>query len=402
MRSLPTISPAQARRIALAAQGLDPSHRESDVMGVMRRLGCIQFDPLNVVARTQLLVLFSRLGAFDPEELDRALFEDRELFHYWAHAASFVLTEDYPIYQRRMRTWPGTGDWAERVTSWMKDNDGLRRHILRELKAKGPLMSRDFEDRSKRDWESSGWTKSQNVGRMLDFLWVQGRIMIAGRGGGQRMWAHADEWFPDWTPKHRLRESAVIESVTVRGLRALGIATPKQVAQHFVTTSHAEARAVLTRLLKKGVLQEFEIAGRTGTWLMHRDDLGLLEEARKGWRGRTTVLSPFDNLIRDRERTKSLFDLDFTIEIYVPKTKRRYGYYVLPVVSGDRIVALIDPKMDRKTGTLAINAIHEGPGKTDLPAAARTRKAIEGLASWLGATVIDYGKVPSGWAKAFD
>lgn len=400
--AIPKITQTQARRIAITAQGLSSTHRDGKVMEVARRLGCIQFDPLNVIARTQILVLFARLGAFPVEDLDTALFEDRSLFHYWAHAASFVLTEDFPIHNVRMRQWPGREAWGERVNGWLKDNDELRRYILKELKRKGPLMSRDFEDRSKKDWESSGWTKNQNVGRMLDFLWVQGKIMVAGRQSGQRVWAHAGDWFPEWTPRTRLSDAELIHRSSVVSLQALGIATAKQVAQHFVTTSNAEAKEALRQLVASGDAVEVEVSGLRGEWLMHKDNLHLLDLTAKGWRGRTRLLSPFDNLIRDRQRTATLFDFDFTIEIYVPKAKRRYGYYVLSVLDGDRLVARIDPKMDRKDQRLTVNAIHAEPGFETRPAVAkRTRHAIEELAHWLGATDIDHGAVPQAWRPSF-
>ncbi len=396
------ISRTQARRIAVTAQGLAASDRDHDLMEVARRLRCIQFDPLNVVARTQLLVLFARLGAFKDEDLERALFEDRTLFHYWAHAASFVLTEDFPIHNLPMRQWPGVEAWGIRVKGWMRDNDALRSHILKELKRRGPLMSRDFEDRSTTDWESSGWTKNQNVGRMLDFLWIQGKIMVAGRQGGQRVWAHAGDWFPEWTPKERLSEAEVLHRNSVISLQALGIATPRHVAHHFVTTSHAEAKVVLGRLVASGDAIDVEVEGLPGQWLMHKDSLHLLDATAKGWRGRTRLLSPFDNLIRDRDRTIKMFDFDFTIEIYVPKAKRRYGYYVLSVLDGDRLVGRIDPKLDRKTNRLAVNALYAEPGFEDKPAVAkRVKRAIEEMAKWAGATTIDYGTMPRGWKATF-
>lgn len=389
-----------ARRITLAAQGLDVGHRTKTVMEAARLLNCIQFDPLNVIARTQLLVLYSRLGAFDPAELDRALFEDRQLFHYWAHAASFVLTDDFPLYQRTMKSWPGNSDWAVRVKKWMSDNDKLRRTILRGLKRNGTMLARDFDDTGSVGWTSTGWTEGQQVTRMLDFLWIQGKVMIAGRQGIQRVWAHADDWFPDWTPRHTVSKTAEVDNITSRSLRALGVATTKHVAHHFVTVPVAQTRTSLERLRKRGDIVDVEVDGIKGPWFMHRDDLHLIDEVKAGWRVPTTPLSPFDNLIRDRQRTKVLFDLDFTIEIYVPAAKRRYGYYVLPIVDGDRIVALADPKLDRKSQLLTINALHATEGfETNTAVAKRVHQSLWKLGKWLGATDITYPKAPSAWRK---
>ncbi len=369
-------------------------------MEAARLLNCIQFDPLNVIARTQLLVLYSRLGPFDPAELDRALFDDRELFHYWAHAASFVLTDDFPLYQRTMKSWPGKSDWAVRVNKWMSDNDKLRRTILRGLKRNGTMLARDFGDTGSVGWTSTGWTEGQQVTRMLDFLWIQGKVMIAGRRGIQRVWAHADDWFPEWMPRHTVSKTAEVDSITSRSLRALGVATPKHVAHHFVTVPVAETRTSLERLRKRGDIVNVEVDGIKGPWFMHRNDLHLIDEVKTGWRVPTTPLSPFDNLIRDRQRTKALFDLDFTIEIYVPAAKRRYGYYVLPVVEGDKIVALADPKLDRKNQLLTINALHAAEGfETNTAVAKRVHQSLWKLGKWLGATDITYPKAPPAWKK---
>ena len=397
----PIISPTQARRIAIDAQGLAAARRETDVMSVARRIRCIQYDPINAVARTQLLVLFSRLGAFDPAELDRLLFEDKSLFHYWAHAASFVLAEDYPIHAHLMKKWPGEGKWASEVTAWMDEHKSFQQYILRELK-KGPMRSKDFVHDSVRGWKSSGWNDNQTISRMLEFMWVKGKIMIAGRQGLERVWARSDHWFPPEIRAQSVSERAGVEKATVHSLRALGIATRKQISQHFTRGRYPGLQQILTSLIKKGAATEVEVKDRPGGWYMLTEDLWLIDETAKGWRGRTTLLSPFDNLICDRDRTNVLFDFDFRIEIYVPKIKRQYGYYVLPIIDGDRLVGRIDPAMDRKTGTLMVNNLYVEPvAEGKLPAARRARSAIEALASWLGATDIAYGNIAESWRPAF-
>ncbi len=399
--SSPIITSTQARRISIDAQGLAAARRETDVLGVARRLRCIQMDPINAVARTQLLVLFSRLGAFDPLELDRLLFEDRSMFSYWAHAASFVLTEDYPIHAYRMKRWPGTGKWADEVRAWMDECTDFQRYVLRELK-KGPMRAKDLEDRSVRSWQSSGWTDRQNVSRMLDFMWGQGKIMIAGRKGLERIWTRSDLWFAPEVRARRMPERVLVEQATIHSLRALGVATRKQISQHFTRGLYPGIARVLTSLIDKGVVVEVEIKDLPGTWYMLTEALGLIDDTAKGWRGRTTLLSPFDNLICDRDRTNVLFDFDFRIEIYVPKSKRKHGYYVLPIIDGDTLVGRIDPTMDRKTGTFTVNNLYvELVAEGQLPAARRARSAIEALASWLGATDIAYGNIAESWRPAF-
>lgn len=399
--SSPIITSTQARRISIDAQGLAAARRETDVLGVARRLRCIQMDPINVVARTQLLVLFSRLGAFDPLELDRLLFEDKSLFHYWAHAASFVLAEDFPIHTHLMKNWPGEGKWADEVRAWMDEHTSFQRYILRELK-KRPMRSKDFVHRSVRGWQSSGWTNNQSVSRMLDFMWVKGQIMIAGRQGLERVWTRTDLWFPPEVRAGRISERAAVERAAVHSLRALGIATRKQISQHFTRGRYPGLQQILTSLIRKGAVTEVVVKDRPGAWYMLTEALGLIDDTAKGWRGRTTLLSPFDNLICDRDRTNLLFGFDFRIEIYVPRSERKYGYYVLPIIDGDRLVGRIDPRMDRKTGTLTVNNLYVEPvAEGKLPAARRARSAIEALASWLGATDIAYGNIAESWRPAF-
>jgi uncharacterized protein YcaQ len=397
-----SLTRSHARRIAVAAQGLDRDHRPGDVLDAFRRLGCIQIDPLNVVARTQMLVLHSRLGAFDHAELEEHMWDRRTLFHYWAHAASIVCTEDFPIYRHWMKRWPGDGDWGRRVETWIEDNAALRRHILAVLKRSGTARARDFEDRAVKPWESSGWTHGQNVSRMLDFMWTRGELMVAGRHGVERVWARSDMWFPDWTPRDRIGERKVVERAAVRSLKALGIATAQHISKHFTANRYPGLNDTIETLLRRDEIVEIGVDDLRGKWFMHRDLTPLLDETGAGWRGRTVALSPFDNLIRDRTRTRALFDFDFTIEIYVPKAKRRYGYYVLPVLDGERLVGRIDPRFDRKSSTLVVNAVHaEDDALEDPEVPNRVHAAVQDLARWIGATDIDFVSVPPRWAPAF-
>ncbi len=399
---VPDVSLKQARRIAVDAQGLAAERRERDVMGVAARLRCIQFDPINAVARTQLLVLFSRLGAFDTAELDRVLFQDRSMFSYWAHAASLVLTEDYPIHAHRMKRWPGhSGKWGAEVSAWMDEHKPAQRQVLRELKS-GPKRAKELTHDSMKGWESSGWNANQTITRLLDFMWIQGKIMIAGRQGVERVWARSDLWFPPEVRSQRLPHKTAVEQATVYSLRALGIATMQHISRHFIEGQYPDLPKVLASLVKRGIVTEVAIKELPGRWYMLTEALDLIDATAKGWRGRTTLLSPFDNLIRDRARTESMFDFEFRLEIYVPKAKRKYGYYVLSILDGDRLAGRIDPKIDRATNTLVVNAVHtEEWAEGNLAIARRTRKAIESIAVWQGATSITYGNIAPSWRPAF-
>ncbi len=335
---------------------LRPARSPDEVLDLIRHLGCLQLDPISVVARSHLLVLWSRLGGFDRSHLDTLLWDERRLFEYWAHAASIVLTEDYPIHRFRMRSYPaGDGLWSLRILAWLDENRALRREILRRLRLEGPLRSRDLEDRAVRGWESTGWTGGRNVDRMLGFLWMQGRVMVAARAGLQKVWDLSERVLPPWTPRAPLSERALVRSAAQRSLRALGVATPRHISMHFVAGRYPELDRRLAELDREGLIERVRVAGPDvewpGTWFVHAEDLPILERIEAwDWEPRTTLLSPFDNLIRDRDRTASMFGFDYRMEIYVPAAKRRFGYYVLPVLHGDRLVARIDPAMDRRRG----------------------------------------------------
>jgi uncharacterized protein YcaQ len=377
-----------------------------------RDLGCVQLDPISVVEKSHRLVWFSRVGPFARTDLERVLYQDRHLFEYWAHCASLVLTEDYAIHRHLMRRFRGRGeDLSERTRAWVKQNDKLRRYLLREIRRHGPVPSRVLEEAGQDPvaWVSTGWTSGRNVSRMLDFLLMQGTILVAGRAGGQKLWDLAERVLPEWTPRERLPAREAERRAAAKSLRALGVATPRQIAQHFTRGRYPNLPRVLEELERKGRVARVAIKppGQRepwpGTWYVHGDDLPLAEQLQNGaWQPRTTLLSPFDNLICDRQRTRLVFNFDFTMEIYVPKAKRRYGYYVLPILHGDRLIGRVDPQFDRARGRLLVNAVHAEPDAPATRVAGRAvRGAIEELASFLGAAAIDYdpARLPGPWRR---
>jgi uncharacterized protein len=406
-----TITPTLARRLAISKQRLAGSAIGPDRGGLLdavRDLGCIQLDPIRVVERSHLLVLWSRVGRFDPADLDVLLWEERQLFEYWAYRASIVLTEDYPIHHLLMRRYPTERyAYSRRVKVWLRENEPLRRHVLQRLKEAGPLRLRDFEDRARTRWTSEGWTTGRNVERMLDVLWTQGKIVVAGRDGIQKFWDLADRWFPEWTPKERLPEREVVRRAAQRSLRALGVARPRDIERHFTVGRYPGLAGALDRLEREVLIERVRIvddgAEWPGPWFVHADDLAPLERLEAGeWEPRTTLLSPFDNLIIDRDRAELLFGFRFRMEIYVPKTKRMFGYYVLPILHGDSVIGKVDPAMDRKRGVLQVQAVHAEPEVRPTARAGRAvAKALEDLASFLGAGNVEYGgTAPDGWKKA--
>ncbi len=405
-----TITAAIARRLAITRQRLtDPGPKpdSSGMLDVLRDLGCLQLDPISAVARSHTLVLWSRVGPYDLAHLDKLLWQDRALFEYWAHAASIVLTEDYPFHSAMMRKYAaGDSNWDQRIRTWMETNEVLRTRILSEISAKGPLPSKYFSDEAKEGWASTGWTSERNVSRMLDFLWIRGILMVAGRKGGQKLWDLAERVLPAWTPRDELAEQELVHRAAQKSLRALGVGRMQHIKQHYIRGRYPGLPGVLKDLEAEGRIEQVQIAedgvAWPGPWYIHAEDIPLLERLEAGeWSPRTTLLSPFDNLICDRARTETLFNFRFRIEIYVPKAQRQFGYYVLPILHGDRLIGRIDPLMDRKARRLTINAVYAEP---DAPMTSDTAQAIacsiEELAQFLGAKEIVYGaQVPRGWRR---
>jgi uncharacterized protein YcaQ len=409
------LTPTLARRLFITRQqlaGPRPSTDANGIMRVARELGCLQLDPTSAVARSHLLVLWSRLGNYDVSHLDQILWRERRLFEYWAHCASLVLTEEYPLYHARMRDYPdvhGTSVWTQRVRDWLKANDSLRRYILTRLRKEGPLLSRELEAEGihPKAWVSSGWTAGRNVSRMLDFLWMQGKIMVSGRVGGQKQWDLAERCLPAWTPRDQLDEYEVTYRAAQQSLRALGVANALHIKRHFIRGRYPRLNDALAQLVNEGRIVRVQIRedgeAWKGEWFIHADDVPLLESLHKDWRAarRTTLLSPFDNLICDRARTEHFFNFNYRVEIYVPAPKRKYGYFAMPILHGDQLIGRIDPTMNREQGALAINAVYaEDDAPMNRATAIAVRDAVAELAQFLGAREITYTpKVPAGWAK---
>ncbi|MEU4674668.1 crosslink repair DNA glycosylase YcaQ family protein [Amycolatopsis sp. NPDC023774] len=389
------VSIRDARRWAISSQHLDG--RGARTMDeALTTLRCLQLDPIAVVANSHHLVLRSRLGNYDRGELDKRMWEDRSLFEYWAHAASIVLTEDYPLHQALMRVYPrGKSAYGRRVAEFLRGNTELHNHILERLREAGPLPAAEFEDRAVVPWVSGGWTTGRNVERMLDVLWFRGEIMVAARRGGKRLWDLASRCLPAGLDRTPLPDEEVVEASADHALRALGIAREQDIEQHFVRERYPGLTAALAKLVADGRATKVTLEDDPTPWYLHAD-----RTPPGDWSPRTTLLSPFDNLICDRARTERLWDFAFRTEMYVPKANRQYGYYVLPILHCDRLIGRVAPRLNRRKGVLEIEGVYSEPS-APANAAKGVSHAITELATFLGATRIDYtGPVPDQWRTA--
>ncbi len=346
----------EARRIAVRAQLLD-ARRPTDLLEVVRQLTFVQLEPTAPIAPTADLVLWSRLGgAYQPEDLTTALEQDNSLFELSLMVRPM---EDLSLYRAEMEGPPR----YESTAKWLDDNEEFRADVLELLELDGPLASHDIPDTSIVSWPSTGWNNNRNVMMMLECLMARGEIAVAGRRGRDRLWDLAERVYHADIPTVPLDEAASARDE--RRLRALGV----------VRNATPDLPVETTRVGSAG--EAATIEGLKGEWRVDPGALGLPFE------GRTALLSPFDGLIRDRKRMKDLFEFDYTLEMYKPVTKRRWGYYALPILHRDRLIGKVDAAADRDRGTLAVHAIHE-----DAPFTAEVRDAVhaelEELAAWLG------------------
>jgi uncharacterized protein len=347
----------EARRIAVRAQLLD-ADRPGDLMTVVDRLTFLQLDPTAVIAPNADLVTWSRVGgAYDPEDLRKAVDVDRTLFEHRGQESEkepvIVMVRpmaNLGLYLAEMATWP---IWTK-SREWLDANAGFRKRVLKQLKASGPLQSRDITDSAEVPWQSSGWTHDRNVTQMLELLASRGEIAVAGRRGKQRLWDLADRIYPAGTVVVPLGESRAIRNE--KRLRSLGVARAKIVGDAGVPA---------------------EVEGTTGPWRVDPD------ATADDFEGRTALLSPFDRLVHDRARALELFDFEYTLEMYKPAAARRWGYFALPILHDDQLVGKVDAAADRKTSQLLVHAIHQDVRFTRATTAA-VNAELKSLADWLG------------------
>jgi uncharacterized protein YcaQ len=351
----------QARRIAVRAQLLDAT-RPTDLIRTVERLTLLQIDPTAAVAPSADLVAWSRLGrAHDPDRLKQALEQDRTLFEFDALVRPIG---DLGLYLAGAADRP-TYDQSR---AWLRDNDRFRGDVLELLGTSGPLASRDIPDTSEVPWPSSGWTNNRNVTVMLDFLVMRGEVAIAGRVGRERLWDLAERVYPADVEVPSVEEAE--RRKNERRLASLGIAraAARQMPMEPVHVGEAGEPAV--------------VEGVKGEWRVDPSHSG------DDFEGRTALLLPFDRLVHDRVRTRELFDFEYTLEMYKPAAKRRWGYFALPILHDDRLVGKLDTVADRKASVLRVNAVHE-----DLRFTRRMTRAVraelEELASWLGLETVD-------------
>ncbi|PUA79617.1 winged helix-turn-helix domain-containing protein [Nocardioides currus] len=356
----------QARRISVLAQLLD-AERPDDLLEMVRHLTLLQVEPTAAVAPSAHVVAWSRLGAgYRQSALDDlvgsgALVE----LHSMLRPA-----EDLALHRAEMAAWPSPvewKDWERSLAEWVEANDDTRRDILAKLHDEGPCTTRELPDTTLVPWQSSGWNNDRNVSRLLDMMVQRGEVAVAGMDGRDKLWDLAERVYPDVEPV------PLEEAMRIRGerrLRSLGLARAR------AAVAPSEPNDV------GPVGEDAVVEGVRGRWRVDPTYLARLDD----FSGRAALLSPLDRLVFDRKRMEELFEFDYQLEMYKPKAKRRFGYWALPVLYGDRLVGKVDATAERDAGILRVDAVHED-GRWTKAMRTAVGEEIDSLGDWLGLVV---------------
>ncbi|MES2152781.1 MAG: crosslink repair DNA glycosylase YcaQ family protein [Pseudomonadota bacterium] len=397
-----TLTLNAARALHLAAQGMLQARRrkasKEDVMAAIGRMGILQIDTISVVARSPYLVLWSRLGDYDPAWLEQHLAEGR-LFEYWAHEACFVPIEDYRLLRHRMLD-PGSMGWKY-SESWMRERRAEVDAVLAHIRAKGPTRSSDFE---RNDGQAGGWWAWKPEKRSLEVLFTSGALMIARRHNFQRVYDLAERVHPDWDDSQMPAIEAASRELVLRSVKALGVCKAGWIADYYrVRRSHFQDPETL---VAEGALARVRVAGWDEPLYVHPDNMELARRAAGGalTASLTSLLSPFDPIVWDRRRALELFNFDYRLECYTPAAKRRYGYFTLPILRRGALVGRIDAKAHRRAGRFELKSVVLEPGvRVSERFTADLAQALARCARWHGCATIEVAHaLPDGFGAILE
>jgi len=383
MSEIPVLTKTQAQHLVLAGLGLLTKPRKKaskqDLLTNIRRIHNLQLDTISVVARAHLHILWSRLGDYDTSWLEELHAEGR-LFEYFSHGVSLLPIEDYPLFRSLMMErfigWDNIRDWGE------KNKDTIE-EILQHVRENGEVKSADFENKNSRgawwDW------KIEKVA--LEHLYYRGDLMIARREKFQRVYDLRERVLPDWDDSQAPSHPEAVKALTLNAVKALGVANLAWASTYFYLKK-AETAQALKELEEDGLIQPVKVEGLKGNpFFVHTDNLDLLSEALNGKLRptHTAILSPFDPLITDRSRARDLFDFDYNIECYTPAPKRKYGYFVLPILHKGNLVGRMDAKAWRNEKRLQVIKLYLEPWVKPTAALGKDLAVtIKDYAAWQG------------------
>ncbi|MBW3666502.1 MAG: winged helix DNA-binding domain-containing protein [Actinobacteria bacterium] len=372
-----TLTVDQARRFALAAQGLTEGRATGRVdvrhfRKVLGQIGLVQLDSVNVFSRTHYLPFFSRIGPYDREALDDWLWGSGEVFEYWGHEASLIPTEHHRLFRWRMER----GVKWNRMRQLEENHPGYIEEVFEQVEERGPLQTRDLRAPGERDRSSMwGWSNGKVA---LEVLFLQGKVTVADRPNFTRMYDLTERVIPEEHLNTETPEGEEgPEELIMLAAEALGVGTAEDLADYY-RISMPMARPIIRRLVDSERLTEVEVEGWGASAYLHPD--ATLPRSARG----TTLLSPFDSLVWYRPRVERLWDFHYRIEIYVPEPQRVYGYYVLPFLLDGDLVGRVDLKSSRRDETLQVKGAFAEEGVDQKRVARALRRELDLIVEWLG------------------
>jgi len=376
-----TLSLDAVRGLMIAAQGLDdrpqPRATKKAVRSIIRQMHILQIDTINVIARSPYLVLWSRLGDYNPRWLEDLLAEGA-LFEYWSHAACFLPMEEYPLYRHLYDSWLGG-----RAHKWLDENSAVAKRVLDHIRINGEARSSDFE---RTDGQKGSWWNWKDEKVALEYLFYAGDLMIRKRHNFQRIYDLRERVLADLEEQTQISLADAHDQFVLNTIQALGVVKAEWIPDYF-RLSKTDAKAAIQRLEKQDRLMTVEVEGWKTPAYIHPGNHKQVEAAAaargKIPRSKTTFLLPFDPLVWDRARGLDLFHFDYKIEVYTPAPKRKYGYFTLPILYNNALIGRIDPKAHRKEGVFEVKALHLEPGVVvDDALVAEVKSALRACAAW--------------------
>jgi hypothetical protein len=359
-------SPKELRQLVLQHQGLlQPASGKAAVAEVLKQISYVQLDSIYVVERAHHHVLFNRVKNYQPNMLDKAL-EQKQSFEYWSHAAAFLPAEDYRFsLQRKLLLQNGDNHWFNPEQQIMNE-------VLARIEAEGPLKASDFVSQGKKN---GAWWDWQPAKQALEQLFMQGKLMVAKRDKFQKVYDLAERVWPDHHQHQPPTDAEFADYLIERCLQSQAVATVQQIG-YLRKNMLLALKQQLKQQLEQGRLQSFLLDGKT---YYHKPQLVLTDNTPKIVPNKVWLLSPFDNLVIQRERLKQLFNFDYQLEVYVPAAKRKIGYYSLPMLYKDQFIGQVDVKADRASKTLLLQhlVLDEQVKLTDALKAALTKAVLD-------------------------
>ncbi len=399
-----------ARRLVVTQQhlaGARPARVSAErIVRTVHDLPYVQWDPVTVVAPSHLLSLWARLGPFRPADFDRLLWKERRLLQHWIPFASVVPTEDYPLHASFMRRYPDSlsdswGSQREAARAFLARHGDLRKGVLRDLRH-GPLLLGQFTDHARTKRDSGDWAPASAVAEMLWHLLMSGEVMVVGHEGSQNLWGRTEAFLPPAVRRKVLGPEAGLRAAAEKALRGLGVASAKEVQHYFIRGCYPNVRGTLADLLAEGRAQPVVVEGLAG----HEERYVLAEAVDRlhalengAFSPRVSLLPPFDNMVASQARGRRLFDFDYVREQFLPKERRRFGMWVLPILRGERFIGRMDARLNKERRVLEVVAVFaETEAPMERTIAAEIDEELQRLAGFLGADSVAYSRrVPAGW-----